>query len=101
MSGGTYQNMPRKEIPWYPTINTDLCLNDNVCIDFCSNDVFKVDDIHTVVANPYNCVVGCSSCGTQCPSGAITFPEKRDLVEKLRELRAKYAPQKTAASASR
>ncbi len=101
MSGGTYQNIPREEIPWYPTINTDLCLNDNVCIDFCSNDVFKIDDIHTIVANPYNCVVGCSSCGTQCPSGAITFPEKRDLIEKLRELRAKYAPKPAAASETR
>ncbi len=99
MPGGTYQNIPREEIPWYPTVNDELCLNDNVCIDFCSNDVFKQDDIHTVVANPYNCVVGCSSCGTQCPSGAITSPEKRELIEKLKELRAKYAPQRTASSA--
>lgn len=99
MSAGTYQNIPRAEIPWYPTINDDLCLNDNVCIDFCSNDVFRIDDISTVVANPYKCVVGCSSCGTQCPSGAITFPDKRELIEVLRSLRFKYSKQGTAESA--
>ncbi len=99
MSGGTYQNIPRDEIPWYPTIDSNLCLNDNVCIDFCSNDVFRIDDINTVVANPYNCVVGCSSCGTQCPSGAITFPDKRELIEVLRTLRAKCSQQRNVESA--
>ncbi|MEG8947527.1 ATP-binding protein [Rosettibacter firmus] len=54
--------IPREEIPWYPTINTDLCNSCGNCIDFCSNDVFKAGKLYTEVVNPYYCVVGCSSC---------------------------------------
>jgi len=100
MSGRSYMRIPREEIPWFPTIDSDLCLNDGICVDFCSNGVFAVDDIQTKVVNPYNCVVGCSACANECPAGAITFPDTRELVEKLRELRAKYAPQKSETSVS-
>ncbi|NPV70227.1 MAG: ferredoxin family protein [Firmicutes bacterium] len=36
---------------------------------------FKVPrDQKLVVANPHNCVVGCSNCAPRCPVEAITFP---------------------------
>jgi ferredoxin len=35
-----------------------------------------------VVANPYRCMVGCSTCGLVCPTQAITFPG-RDVVWKV------------------
>jgi ferredoxin len=41
-----------------------------------------MQDNKSVVLNPYNCMVGCGTCGTVCPTQAITFPE-RDLIWKL------------------
>jgi ferredoxin len=35
-----------------------------------------------VVADPYSCMVGCSTCGTVCPSGAISFPSA-DLIHRI------------------
>jgi len=90
MADATYMGIPRKEIPWYPTINEDLCTRCNACMDFCSNDVFAQGEITTIIANPYNCVVGCSSCSTECTAEAISFPSKKDLVKMLQELRQKY-----------
>jgi NAD-dependent dihydropyrimidine dehydrogenase PreA subunit len=87
---GKYMNIPREEIPWFPMINKDICDNCGTCIDFCSNGVFELDDIETKVVAPYNCVVGCSSCQSQCPNHAITFPATEELVKVLRELRSKY-----------
>lgn len=95
MAGQTYMGIPREEIPWYPTINPDLCINDNLCIDFCSNDVFAQGELHTEVVNPYNCVVGCSACAKVCPVEAITFPDKKELIKILNELRSKYAAVKS------
>jgi ferredoxin len=41
-----------------------------------------MQDNKSVVVNPYNCMVGCGTCGTVCPTQAITFPD-RDLIWKL------------------
>ena len=91
MSTQTYMGIPREDIPWFPTIDPDKCVNDSVCIDFCDNDVFAQEDISTVVANPLNCVVGCSSCARVCPSDALSFPDNEELVEILRQLREQHA----------
>jgi len=83
-------SIPRDQIPWYPTIDEDLCSNCGTCVDFCKNGVYAVEDIRTVVTAPYNCVVGCSNCESQCTPGAIRFPEMEQFIETLRELRAHY-----------
>lgn len=90
MAGKEYMGIPREEIPWYPTINEDLCNSCGACMDFCTNDVFAQGELSTIVVNPYNCVVGCSACINECTTGAISFPSKEELVKKLRELREKY-----------
>jgi NAD-dependent dihydropyrimidine dehydrogenase PreA subunit len=91
MSGGSYMGIPREAIPWYPRIDPELCINDRACLDFCSNDVFAEANGSTIVANPLNCVVGCSACTSVCPTGALTFPDQQELVEGLRRLRQEYA----------
>lgn len=40
------------------------------------------DNAVAIVADPYKCMVGCSTCGTICPSGAISFPDP-SLVQKV------------------
>jgi len=90
MVNRTYMGIPREEIPWYPTIDPDLCSNCGACMDFCSNNVFAQGELHTEVVNPYNCVVGCSACQKECETGAISFPSKEELKKIINELREKY-----------
>lgn len=91
MAENTYMKIPREKIPWYPTIDPEKCTNCGSCLEFCSNGVFEQGEDTMMVVNPYNCVVGCSSCVKICPSDAITFPDQQELIEKLKKLRKEYA----------
>lgn len=73
---GTWQGIPREEIPWYPTILEELCDGCNICLEFCSLGVYEYDDKtkNVKVVNPFNCQVGCSVCALKCKSNAILFP---------------------------
>lgn len=91
MAGRDYMGIPREEIPWFPTIDADLCSSCGSCLDFCTNGVFVQGDTSVQVVNPYNCVVGCDACARDCPTGAISFPDKRELIQQLRQLREVYS----------
>jgi NAD-dependent dihydropyrimidine dehydrogenase PreA subunit len=73
---GTWQGIPREEIPWYPTILEDLCDGCNICLEFCSFRVYERDEESNKVkvVNPFNCQVGCSMCALKCKPKAILFP---------------------------
>jgi len=85
-----YLGLPRNEIPWYPKINYDLCSNCGICLEKCDHKVFAHEGDKVVVAQPYECLVGCESCRHRCPVGAISFPSRDELKKILRELRGKY-----------
>jgi len=91
MAAEKYMNIPREEIPWYPAIDEGLCTNCGVCIGFCAHGVYALDDVQTRVVTPYNCVVGCSGCETQCTLGAIRFPDMGEFMLKLHASRVRYA----------
>jgi NAD-dependent dihydropyrimidine dehydrogenase PreA subunit len=78
----SWHGIPRKDIPWFPTVDSDACIGCTLCFLSCGRGVYEMQDNKSVVANPYNCMVGCGTCGTVCPTQAITFPE-RDLIWKL------------------
>jgi NAD-dependent dihydropyrimidine dehydrogenase PreA subunit len=86
-----YMNIPREEIPWFPTIDENLCTNCEACIEFCANGVYALDDVQTHIVAPFNCVVGCSGCETLCTPGAIRFPDMGEFMLVLHELRTRYA----------
>ena len=90
MAAERYMDIPREEIPWFPTIDEGLCTNCGICLEFCANGVYALDHGHTRVLMPCNCVVGCSGCETQCALGAIRFPDMGEFMLKLHELRARY-----------
>jgi len=84
LTGQTYGGIPREKIPWYPTILTEKCTECGVCVSFCHKAVYADGP---VVKNPFNCVVGCTGCASECPSEAISFPSLVDLRDSLERLR--------------
>jgi NAD-dependent dihydropyrimidine dehydrogenase PreA subunit len=86
-----HTNIPRQEIPWFPTIDEGLCTNCGICVEFCAKGVYLFDDVHTRVTAPFNCVVGCSGCESLCSPGAIRFPDMEEFMLKLDQLRTQYA----------
>ena len=82
--------LPRKKIPWFPTIDYDACIGDRECLDFCKNGVLFWDEPlgRPLVEKPYNCVLGCNACAQICPVEAIHFPTKDELRQTIRELLA-------------
>jgi NAD-dependent dihydropyrimidine dehydrogenase PreA subunit len=94
--GEKRMSIPRKEIPWFPTINYEKCTGCLTCVGIdkdAGHDVYAVEGNppRPVVKNPYSCVVGCQTCAKMCPNNAITFPSTEELKKILRELRLKYS----------
>jgi Pyruvate/2-oxoacid:ferredoxin oxidoreductase delta subunit len=73
---GTWQGIPREEIPWYPTLLKDLCDGCMMCLKFCPYGVFEPDEKNekVLVVHPFYCEVGCSMCAVKCKPKAISFP---------------------------
>jgi len=87
----TFMGVPRKEIPWWPTIDYDKCDFCMECDKFCPHNVFvkrEEENKKLIVKNPYNCVVFCRACAKICAPEALKFPEKRDITKLIKKLRA-------------
>lgn len=85
LSTQLWHGIPRKDIPWYPVIEADKCIGCELCFLSCGREVFEVAEEKphkATVERPYNCMVGCSTCATVCPTEAIIFPD-RDLIWKI------------------
>jgi NAD-dependent dihydropyrimidine dehydrogenase PreA subunit len=89
-----FLGIPRKLIPWFPTIDDEMCSNCRLCIKACSHGTYTFSDNldKVIVANPYNCLVYCESCRFQCPVGAISFPDRKTIKLIFKELRLQYPP---------
>ena len=87
-----YLGIPRQLMPWFPTIDADKCVGCKECMNFCHDIVYAFNaETHKVyVENPWHCQVYCQSCTHACNKDAITFPERRELKARIRELREKY-----------
>ena len=85
LSKTLWHGVPRTDIPWHPTVDVDTCIGCELCFVTCGREVYAIetqaDGKHqkAVVENPYNCMVGCSTCAMVCPTQAISFPT-RDVV---------------------
>jgi len=77
-----WHGIPREEIPWYPTVDAATCIGCTLCYVTCGRLVYEMIENKAVAVRPYDCMVGCSTCGTVCPVEAISFPD-RDLIWKL------------------
>jgi NAD-dependent dihydropyrimidine dehydrogenase PreA subunit len=70
----TWHGIPREAIPWLPTVDADACIGCQLCYITCGRAVYEMRDGVAVAVAAMECVVGCSTCGNVCPTGAITFP---------------------------
>ena len=77
-----WHGIPRKNIPWFPTVDVDTCIGCMLCYTTCGRGVYVMQDNKAVPVNAMSCMVGCSTCGTVCPVQAIAFPD-HDLIWKL------------------
>ena len=78
----TWHGIPRKDIPWFPTVDADACIGCSLCYTTCGRSVYEMRDNKAVAVKALSCMVGCSTCGTVCPVEAISFPD-RDMIWKL------------------
>ena len=95
MTEEIYKGIPRNKIPWYPIIDYRKCINCGKCVEYCTLGAYEFKEEHgarrPVVKNPYNCVVLCTGCESQCPVGAIHHPSKeitRKIIKKLQNVKS-------------
>ncbi|MGC8943775.1 MAG: FAD-binding oxidoreductase [Caldisericia bacterium] len=71
-----WHGIPREKIHWNPTVNEDACIGCGTCVTGCSRLVYRFDfeKNKSVVYDPLNCLVGCTTCANICPANAIIFP---------------------------
>lgn len=84
---GNWKGTPRENIPWHPAVDQEKCLGCKVCFEYCSHGVYVWDDQKEkpVVAGPFQCIAGCSSCRDQCGAEALSFPPLSVLKPFIRE----------------
>ncbi|ADN08551.1 4Fe-4S dicluster domain-containing protein [Sulfurimonas autotrophica] len=76
-----WHGIEREEIPWFPTVDKVKCIGCELCFVTCGRDVYDMvlpDGKHrkAEVLHPYNCMVGCTTCASVCPTHAISFPSQ-------------------------
>lgn len=78
ISGRRKLTIPRREIPWEPSIDHEKCNGCKICEDFCPKGVFDYNNHEekAEVARGRECVFLCTGCLKKCHKNAITFPDK-------------------------
>lgn len=77
-----WHGIPRDEVPWLPTVDADACIGCQLCYVTCGRGVYEMHDGVAVAVSAMECMVGCSTCGNVCPTGAISFPSM-DLIWRM------------------
>ncbi len=88
----SWKGVPRDEIEWHPCIDELKCKGCGMCVTSCGRGVFDFDVKRniSVVARPWQCMVGCTSCKVWCVYDAISFPDEqyvKDLIKKRKILK--------------
>lgn len=74
---GMWRGLPREQVPWYPTVDEDLCDGCGLCLRMCQKGALvAAPDGKARVGDPFACIVGCNACANLCKPGAILFPPR-------------------------
>lgn len=95
-----WHGIPRRDIPWFPTVDAQACIGCELCYVTCGRGVYALENRKAVAAQPYACLVGCSTCARVCPTEAIHFPD-RDRVRRVEREHTLLRLVKAAAKARR
>ena len=84
-----WHGIPRENIDWHPTIDTEKCIGCGMCVTGCGRKVYGFDfeKKKAVVVRPLNCMVACVTCANTCLEDAISFPPAeyiREIIKKSR-----------------
>ncbi len=71
-----WHGIPRQEIPWFPTVDPQACIGCSLCFVTCGRGVYDMRERKAVAIEPYECMVGCTTCALVCPTEAIVFPDR-------------------------
>lgn len=71
---------PRENVDWYPALDPEKCVQCGMCMN-CGRGVYAWEADGPRVANPYQCIVGCSTCGNLCLGRALSFPNPAEVRE--------------------
>lgn len=98
MTDEIYMGVPRSKIPWCPTVDytkCNFCGGEPQCLKFCPHGVyaFEGNPPKLTVKNPDNCVVFCRSCRKVCPTDALSFREKSQVLAIIQKLREETKPE--------
>ncbi len=82
-----WMGLEREKIDWHPQIDENKCDGCGLCVEGCDREVMDLEPLQdkAVVVNPYNCKVGCTTCGVYCLQDAISFPPKEYVRHLIRE----------------
>ena len=82
-----WHGVPRESIDWHPEVDEAACIGCGTCVTGCSRLVYRFDfqRVKSVVADPLNCLVGCTTCANTCPTHAIRFPSLETVLELERQ----------------
>ena len=57
----TWHGIPRRDIPWFPTVDADACIGCSLCYTTCGRGVHEMRDNKAVPVNAMSCMVGCNA----------------------------------------
>lgn len=82
-----WKGIDRTKIWWAPIIDESKCVGCGMCVTTCGRDVFDfdVEKKKSIVARPYQCMVGCTSCSVWCVFEAISFPDPKVVRDFIKE----------------
>lgn len=82
-----WKGVDRTKIEWAPIIDESKCVGCGMCVTTCGREVFgfDTDKRKAVVARPYQCMVGCTSCEVWCVYDAISFPDPGRVKDFIKE----------------
>jgi len=88
-----WHGVPREEIDWNPRVDEDACIGCGTCVTGCSRKVYRFDFARkkAVVTDPLNCMVACMTCANTCPTGAISFPPVRTILDLADQVEVHHA----------
>lgn len=93
----------RERFPWFPAIDSEVCIRDLECLNHCPAEVFDWDagTGRPVVARPLDCIPGCRSCAENCKIHCISLPGKEEVAAALKRIRKEDGVTSTGAKRKR